>query len=122
MSCRTHREKKSDLLALQQGVEYETGIGECVAWYRMRLLHAASIGHTGLTHVGVTNVVTGPISSTILVFRADVRGRGVRKIVVDCQTCHEQCFPQAGRSGRTNLDELILEFGYFVLQNTIRVF
>ena len=50
----------------------------------MHLLHTASIGHTGLAHIWVTNVVVGPISPTILVFGANVRGWWVRKIVVDC--------------------------------------
>ena len=50
----------------------------------MHLLHTASIGHTSLAHVWVTNVVVRAISTTILVFRADVRGRRVRKVVIDC--------------------------------------
>ena len=49
----------------------------------MHLLHTASIGHTSLAHVWVTNVVVRAISTTVLVFRADVSGRRVRKVVID---------------------------------------
>jgi hypothetical protein len=72
-----------DLLALEKGVENETSVGKPVDRERMRLLYTASIGHTSLAHVWVANVVIRPISPTILVFGADVRGRRVRKVVVD---------------------------------------
>jgi hypothetical protein len=75
--------KESNLFALEQGVEHETSFGECVARDRVQLLHTARIGRRRLAHVWVANVIKGPISLTILVFRADVRGRRVRKVVVD---------------------------------------
>jgi hypothetical protein len=92
-----------DLLALEKGVENETSVGKPVDRERMRLLYTASIGHTSLAHVWVANVVIRPISPTISVFGADVRGRRVRKVVVE------------------DLDEFILELGYSVLQNPIGV-
>ena len=76
-------EKRPNLLAPKQGVEYETGVRQRVARDRVHLLHTASVGHTSLSHVWVTNVVIGPISPTILVFRANVRGWRVRKVVID---------------------------------------
>ena len=81
-------EKRSNLLAPKQGVEYETGVRHRVARDRVHLLHTASIGHTGLTHVWVTNVVIGPICPAILVFRADVRGWRVIKVIID-YACYE---------------------------------
>jgi hypothetical protein len=92
-----------ELLAPEQGVEYKTGLGESVEWERVHLLHTASIGHTSLAHVWVANVVIGAISRTILIFSADVRGRRMRKVVVE------------------NLDEFTLELGHSVLQSPIGV-
>ncbi len=80
MDCCTYQgtvERGSNLFAPEQGVEYETSIGECVARDRVRLLHTACIRRSSLAHVWVANVVIGPITRTILVIRADVRGRGV---------------------------------------------
>jgi hypothetical protein len=76
-------EKEPNLLAPEQSVEYETRLGKCVERDRVRLLHTASIGHIRLAHVRVTNVVIGAISPTILVFRTDVRGWRMRKVVVN---------------------------------------
>ena len=73
-------------MALEKGVEYETGVGECVERERVHLLYTASIGHTSLAHIWVANVVVRSISPTMLVFIADVRGWRVRKVVVDCDT------------------------------------
>jgi hypothetical protein len=50
----------------------------------VHLLHTASIGHPSPAHIRVANVVIGAISRTILIFWADVGGRRVRKVVVDC--------------------------------------
>ena len=74
---------ESYLFALEQGIEHETSVGECVARDRMLLLHTARIGRRSLAQVWDANVIIGAISRTILVIRADVRGRRVRKVVVD---------------------------------------
>ena len=52
---------------------------------------AVSIGHTGLAHIWVTNVVVGLISPMILVFRANVRGQWVRKVIID-YTVHQASY------------------------------
>jgi hypothetical protein len=116
--------EKSNLLALEQSIEYETGVRKGVPRYRVRLLHTASIGHRSLAHVWVTNVVIGSISPTMLEFRADIRGRRVRKVVVDFvrMSRRQRMFTHTGGRGRTDLDKFIFKLCYTILPSPIRVF
>ena len=70
------------LLALQQSVEEEACIGLLVTRQRVELLHAPCVGCTGLSHIGIGEVVVGPIRGSPSILPTDVRGRRMGQVVV----------------------------------------
>ena len=89
----------------------------------MCLLHTARIGHSSLAHVWVANIVVRAIGPTILVFRADVPSRWVRKVVIDFESDASSVEAHTnGWRGRTHLNKFTFKLGHLVLQTPIRMF
>lgn len=70
------------LFAAQKGVEDEPRIRHLVARERVRLLHAARVGHTCPTEVRQVRIVVSSVGGAVRVLGTDRGARGVREVEV----------------------------------------